>query len=279
MNIPKAYYIDIDGTLTGRHDTTKVSYNDARSIKAAARDGANIILATGRDVKRTMSIFEQIDINKDTTRYITCNNGSVIVDVRTGKKLKEEWMDEKDFFEIMTMMYQRGFLVKNSEHSKYYAKRNLRSFIIGLFSSVDHSLEDFKYSSESARKIGCISKSTKRFARKLAKEVEEQFPNVEVSISGPGLYLEITKKGVNKGEALKDISKIIGVSLEDSVHIGDSMNDLSAFKVVGTSVAMKNGMKPLKKESNFITKSQRNQGVSVAIDSLRQKRRSNKNSD
>lgn len=271
MKIPKAYYIDIDGTLTGGHNTAKLSYNDERSIKAAARDGAHIILATGRDISRAMPIFKQIDSNREEVTYIACNNGAVVINAKTQQVLKEECMDYRDFFPIMTYLYQRGFIIKNSEFNKYYGKRSFRNSLIGLFTNINKSLEGFNYNNVSGRKIGCISKGSKRFVKKLQKELEELFPNVEIAISGPGLYLEITKKGVNKGSALKFISEHIGVSLEDSVHIGDSMNDLAAFKVVGTSVAMKNGMKSLKKEANFITKSQKNQGVSAAIDSLRQK--------
>lgn len=273
MSIPKAYYIDIDGTLTGGRDHLKLNYNDIRSIKAAARDGAHIILLTGRAPDRAMPIFEKINIGKSETTYIGCNNGSVIFNAHTQEVLKEEVMSAVDFTAIYQTLYQRGFIVKNAERNKYYAKKNFRSWVVGLFTTIDHSLVEFNYNNVSGRKIGCISKPRKGFVKKLAKEIEDNYPGVEVSISGPGLYIEITKKDVNKGNAIKFISELIDVPIEDSVHIGDSMNDLSAFKVVGTSVAMKNGMKALKKEADFLTKSQKKQGVSEAIDSLRQKRR------
>lgn len=271
MKTPKAYYIDIDGTLTGSRDPLKLNYNDVRSIKAAARDGAHIILLTGRAPEKALPIFNKINIGSYQTTYVGCNNGAVIYNANTLEIIKEEAMSEKDFSAISKDLYERGFVVKNSEQKGFFGKKNVLSWAIGLFSTVENSYDGFKYSKVSGRKIGCISKPRKAFVRKLAKEMEMKYPGVEISISGPGLYLEITKKNVNKGNAIKFLSELIDVPLENSVHIGDSMNDLSAFSVVGTSVAMKNGMRSLKKHADFITMSQKKQGVSAAIDSLRHK--------
>ncbi len=272
MKVPKAYYIDIDGTLTSSHNGKDLNYLDVRAIKAAARDGAFIILATGRTPDKTYPVFDQININKEQTSIIACNNGSVIIDARTREVIKEDYMSKEDFEGVFNFLYNKGFIIKNSENDKYYGKNNLRSKIVKRFTMVDHTLDDFFYNNVSARKLGCISTFSKSYVRKLAKIVREKFPGVEVAISGPSLYLEITKKGCDKGNAIKYISKLIKVNPEDSVHIGDSMNDLPAFNVVGTSVALSNGMKDLKKEADFISKSQKENGVAEAINSLRQKK-------
>lgn len=272
MKAPKAYYIDIDGTLTSVHNSAKIDYIDIRSIKAASRDGAHIILLTGRAPEKTDPVFEKIKDETDRIRYIGCNNGAIIYDGISGEILYENYMSKLDFISIFQTFYERGFLVKNSEHSKYYAKRNLKSLIIGMFTKVEANLDNLKYNKESARKIGCISYNSKRKVRKLAKEISKKYLGVEVAISGPGKYLEITNKGANKGFAVEYISKLINVSPNDSVHIGDSMNDAAAFEKVGTSVALKNGMKELKKLSDFVGPSQKKNGVAKTIDSLRAKR-------
>ncbi len=274
MKAPKAYYIDIDGTLTSGHNSAKLNYIDIRAIKAAARDGAHIILLTGRAPQKTDPVFEQLRIdNSDNIKYIGCNNGAVIYNGYSGETLTENYMSKLDFVQVFQTLYQRGYLVKTAEYSKYYAKKNFRSFLIGIFTKVERSLDDVKYNNVSARKIGCISHNSKRKVRKIAKELEELFPGIEVAISGPGKYLEITNKGANKGYAVEYISELINVDPKDSVHIGDSMNDAAAFEKVGTSVALKNGMKELKKMADFVGPSQKSQGVAKSIDSLRQKRR------
>lgn len=273
MNAPKAYYLDIDGTLTGAHNSSKLNYIDIRSIKAAARDGAHIILTTGRAPDKTLPVFKQINLGTEQTTYVICNNGAVIMNAITEEVIQENPMSKKDFEEIFNLLYGRGYIIKNAENSNYYAKKNWGSKLVKLFTSVEESIDDVKYNKVSGRKIGAIVSISNKKVKKIADEIRVKFPGVEVSISGNSKYLEITKKDINKGTAIKFMSKLIDVDLKDSVHIGDSMNDASAFKVVGTSVALANGMKDLKKLADFTSKSQRKQGVSVAIDSLRQKRR------
>lgn len=273
MKTPKAYYIDIDGTLTMGHNRQELNYIDIRSIKAAARDGAHIVLLTGRAPEKTDGVFDQLKNDTDRIRYIGCNNGSIIYDGLTKEVLDEQHMDRLDFIQIFQMLYHRGFVVKCAQYSKYYCSRTMWRKVFGLFTKVQKDLSDLSWNPVSARKIGCISSNSKRKVRKLAKEIEDRWPGVEVSISGPGKYIEVTKKGANKGYAVEYISKLINVDPKDSVHIGDSMNDAAAFAVVGTSVAVSNGMKELKKQADFITKSCSKQGVAKAIDTLRQKRR------
>lgn len=269
MKTPKAYYLDIDGTLTGKHNSAELNFVDVRAIKAAARDGAHIVLTTGRSPEKTIPVFKKIDIDKVQTRIIACNNGAVILNAKTGEILKEDYMREEDFTSIFNELYEKGYIVKNAEFNHYFAKENWGSKLVKKFTTVLNSKETVTYNKVAARKIGCICSWSNRKVREIAKDIQRRYPNVEVVISGNSKYIEITNKGVNKGNAIKFISELINVDPKDSVHIGDSMNDLPAFKIVGTSVALANGMKGLKKEADIVSKSQKNQGVASAIDYFR----------
>ena len=60
-------------------------------------------------------------------------------------------------------------------------------------------------------------------------------------------------KKATKGEALKIVAEINNISLENTVAIGDNLNDQSMLEIVKYSIAMKNGNKLLKDNAKYIT--------------------------
>ncbi len=268
---PKAYFIDIDGTLTKGHSDQKMNYNDIRSIKAAARDGAYIILSSGRSADDMLKVWEQIDIpSSDKTKYLVANNGAYIFSPRTNKVLKEDYIDKKTFNELTKYLWDRGFAFKNASLNEYCTnQKGMMVNILKKVTIVHNNLDSWEYNQISARKIGVISSISKRKVIKIANEIEQKFPKLIVTISGPGLYIEINKLGTSKGEAIKFFAEKLNIDIKDTVHIGDSMNDYSGIQVAGIGIAMKNGMKKIKKTADYVTDSVKKAGVSKAIDSLR----------
>ena len=51
------------------------------------------------------------------------------------------------------------------------------------------------------------------------------------------LFLDVTRKGTSKGNAIKKICDYLKIDLKDAVAIGDSYNDLSMFEYAGTRIA------------------------------------------
>ena len=80
--------------------------------------------------------------------------------------------------------------------------------------------------------------------------------------------IEITPFGVNKGSAIKKISEVTGVPLQNILAIGDSPNDISMFKEAGFAVAMENAHPDAKQAARLIAPSNEQAGVLWAIQNL-----------
>jgi Cof subfamily protein (haloacid dehalogenase superfamily) len=72
---------------------------------------------------------------------------------------------------------------------------------------------------------------------------------------------EITVAGANKGRAIDELRRLLGIELEDSVMFGDSSNDLPALGHVGTFVAVENAAPSVKDRAQEICPSVHQDGV------------------
>lgn len=72
---------------------------------------------------------------------------------------------------------------------------------------------------------------------------------------------EIIPKGIDKGKGMEKICQYYGVSLQDTVAFGDSMNDYEMMEAAGISVAMGNACEALKKTADIICENVWEDGV------------------
>ncbi len=269
---PKAYFIDIDGTLVKGHKDRKLNYDDRITMCSAAKKGTYIILSTGRSLKDLLKIWEQIRVGtSEFTAYGVVNNGSGIYNLNTGEVLFEDYMDEKTYRSVFNYAKEKRWAVKNSQEKIFYVAPSLLASCLKTFSKTTTVLPHFDkaaYNKDSAKKLGIIASASKKKVSKYAETISKKFPKVDVAISGPGLYIEITKKGITKGSAIKFMCEYLDIKQSETVHIGDSMNDAPGFKEAGYGVAMGNSMKELKSVADFITLDRKKSGVANTIKSF-----------
>jgi hydroxymethylpyrimidine pyrophosphatase-like HAD family hydrolase len=79
------------------------------------------------------------------------------------------------------------------------------------------------------------------------------------------IFLEIYNSKVSKGDALHKLCEILDLQRNEIVAVGDGENDLSMIQYAGLGVAMENATDILKKEANYITLSNDNNGISHVI--------------
>ena len=78
--------------------------------------------------------------------------------------------------------------------------------------------------------------------------------------------IEVNARGVNKGNGLLMLGKILGIEKEEIMACGDGLNDLAMLRAVGFGVAMANGNEEVKKYADYVTGSNDEDGVAKAIE-------------
>jgi len=79
-------------------------------------------------------------------------------------------------------------------------------------------------------------------------------------------YTEITNKNVNKWTAVANLIKILGISKEEVMGIGDNINDKELIEESGCGIAMGNSPAEIKQIADDVVSDNNSSGVAEAIE-------------
>ena len=94
------------------------------------------------------------------------------------------------------------------------------------------------------------------------KVIRDGTKNVEISY----YYTEISAENINKWRAIEELSRILNISKEEIMAIGDNVNDIQMIENSKIGVAMDNSRDEIKLRADYITKSNDEDGVVEAIE-------------
>lgn len=151
-----------------------------------------------------------------------------------------------------------GLMFKNNEDSELsramMAKNN-------CFPFEDMKEEDLK----EVVKISIFTKN-KEACEKLFQAIPESLVGFMYKNNHLDLYNgEISIKGITKATGLKQITNYLNIPIEDTIAIGDSLNDLDILQEAGLSICMGNGADECKKTADFVTKDISDDGLAYAL--------------
>ncbi|MDD1679463.1 MAG: phosphoglycolate phosphatase [Methanomicrobiales archaeon] len=98
-----------------------------------------------------------------------------------------------------------------------------------------------------------------------AKEVKEVLSGMPIKIVDTGYAIHLQVPEVNKGTALVRLAPEIGLSSDDFLAIGDSVNDLEMLSEAGTGVAVANANPRARDIADWVTQKKYGEGVVEAI--------------
>ena len=78
----------------------------------------------------------------------------------------------------------------------------------------------------------------------------------------------INSSGINKGRGFQEVMKMLSVTSDDVIAIGDSETDVSLFKIAKTSVALGNSSEIVKSHATMSVSSESGDGLIEALDKL-----------
>lgn len=99
----------------------------------------------------------------------------------------------------------------------------------------------------------------------LEKVLADYYKNKMSIYRSEPFFLEILPFGIDKAKRLDFLLNYLGIRREELMVCGDGYNDLSMIKFAGLGVAMSNAQDVVKEAANYITLSNEEDGVAVAV--------------
>lgn len=231
--------LDMDGTLLT--DEQEVTTRTKKTIQKALNQNVHVVLSTGRAFTKCYPYAQDLELN---SYLITANGGQVWT-------IKKELLEQKTFApEQVEKMYRLGESV--GMHMWMISSKRV------FQNEAPDQFADYEW-----LKFGCASHDQ----GKLDQMIHELsfMEGLELTNSLP-MNIEVNPEGVSKASALKFICNKIGITMEQVMACGDSLNDMKMIQEAGIGVAMGNAQEAIKQAADVQTDTNNQDGVAQAIE-------------
>jgi Cof subfamily protein (haloacid dehalogenase superfamily) len=247
----KILALDLDDTLL-RSDLS-ISYRTRNAIKQTAQMGVTVVLASGR-IHAAMDHFSRLLGLHERPGYLICNNGALILETHTGNIVHEAKLEKDTLMAVCNLADAEGFALQMYDNDIMYVSRH------NEYSSIDQKTTGLRQVVvENFRDMvgdGCY-KLIIPGSPELLKYIEIIIrtylgQSLTIFFSHP-YFLELLPGDTDKGTALAKVAGILNVKQQETIAIGDSMNDEAMIRWAGIGVAMANGDERIKSMADLVT--------------------------
>ena len=283
----KLIFCDVDGTLIDKdHNLSDANKN---AIKKATDAGIQFVLCSGRTPVSLVDIAGNIGV---ASPYVVGFNGGTIWNTKTNQTLQSQALPTavaKDLLqEVEAFSHVQNAVGYKSEYLRPGEGHVVAPICFGVYVSPDHIILQ-----SNGPQTGTviddkvkITRSTSDIAKLVNNDVlkiimfgsREQLDDIlytmEPKLKGRAdMYytnthlLEFVPKGTNKGQGITWLANHLGVTLGQTIAIGDNYNDIEMIKTAGLGIATANAVAPLKEVADHITTADHNNNaVTEAIE-------------
>lgn len=267
---------DMDGTLLGRDG--KISDRTAQTIRQMRTMGCEFVVCTGRGYEDARRPLEEQEIDCD----VICMNGAAVCD-KTGTAIFKQELTYEQIRKVLAcretgmlfdfMTNEGSVTISTREEFRRGFERKILLPMAGGITFEDIE-KRFRFISEEELLAGDLE----FFKMSVMSEDEEALMRVRTTllndpsfavVSSDDTNLEITNASAQKGIALLKYAQSHGIKMHEILAVGDSENDRSMLELpLGYTLAMANGMELAKKTARCQTRSNADDGVAYAIETL-----------
>lgn len=263
--------LDLDGTVFD--DQKRISPHTMAVLQKALDAGIHVLPATGRPA---CGIPEEIFRLRGVSYAIT-SNGASVVQLSPRRvlyacplprdKALAVW-DAAQKYDCLCDVFCDGQGYTTAEQRARlgaYVPGNLIPYVLQSRETVPHLRQLLL---ERAGGVEKLSLFFRRDAERDAALAEIADVYGLSAVVGAPHNLEVSAPEANKGRGLRALADTLGIPREETMACGDSGNDLAMLRAAGCAVAMGNAVPEVKAAAHFITKSNQEDGVAYAVETL-----------
>ena len=253
---------DLDGTLL--NPQRELSPDTIRAVALLLEKGFRFTLCSGRNLARVVPIANSLGI----TEPLVTSGGALVMDFQSNLIITRYELGKEELAWIVNYARQAdlGIMFMFTDEAVHELRGNHEKDIYPsrFMHHIQGVADLLSLETSDVLKINLFGSSEKlQDAKAFIEKTSALFDLCFVEG-----HLEILRKNVNKGNALKQLAQHLDIPLESILVIGDDANDISMFKAAGYSVAMGNALEEVKAIANEICLSNAEDGAARFFEDL-----------
>lgn len=256
---------DLDETLLGTDH--HVCQRNVDAILAAREKGVRFVPCTGRPYDSVEPTLRELGLFDQAGEYVISFNGGAVTENNNPVPLCQRGLD----FQLANDLYQRAL------------DRRLCVQVFTLHEVWVNGLDDEEYAYTGTR-VNFVEthEPTLDFLdgdpvikvlfqnldmdllRGVHRDLMPMLGNVDVSYSS-NRYLEFNTKGVTKGSGLYWLADYLGVPRDQTIGIGDSLNDLALIRDAALGCVAANAVGEVRGDADYVCESNNDEGAVAEV--------------
>lgn len=258
MQQGKILFLDLDGTLLT--DDKKISEGNRNAIKNALDHGNYVIAVTGRHVESGRSVVKELGLTMSGC-YMLAFNGSVFYDCSADRILKEQTIPVQHVYRLFEKAKDAGIYIQTYNRTEILTEKHTRELDLytkrtkmkyKVFPDMSQALD------EEPHKVLLISLEGRQVLENFQYENAEWTEEILSSFLSCNEYLEYCPKGVDKGFAIEYLCRFLNIPMENTIAVGDELNDLTMIEKAHVGVAVANAVEQVKSVADYVTQNDNN---------------------
>lgn len=261
----KLVAVDIDGTLL--NSKGELTLNVKNTVEEAFKEGFVFTPCTGRGPIPLKAVTDKFDVDMP----LICFNGAQVIKGKSGEIIYESPLSKEDAM----FVYNEG--VKRGVGVVLWTLDNKLAFN-EMNEHTNHYLKNSGYSKDD---IYLVEEHMELFDERIAKVLWQDDPKKiddyivqgrellqgrkAVCATSQNFLLEFTHEEATKAKGIEHLAMSYNIKREETIAIGDGLNDIAMIEYASLGVAMGNAHKDVIKVADYIAPTNDEDGVAYII--------------
>ncbi|MCM1188461.1 MAG: Cof-type HAD-IIB family hydrolase [bacterium] len=270
----KMIVTDLDGTLL--YNESQLTERTRKILELADVMGVLVVVATGRSVCQ----LPEAVLDTKGIRFIITSNGAVAIDLRENRKIMRMMISHENALRTLDIIngieLPHRFEINLDDHifsEKYYLEHidemepelARKGWYDPHLVPIDDAREFLEDGRKEVEKFNIFFRTVEE--RNQGIEMLKQYPFLAISYSLEK-NIEVNDCRADKGSAIELLAKSLNIRKENIIGFGDGTNDISLLSAAGLAVATDNAAKEVKEIADYVTLSNRQDGVAEVLERL-----------
>ncbi len=261
----KLIVADFDDTILNSNLEYSQRFVDA--VRRYVDKGGEFHIATGRMTSAIIDVARDIGLKGDLLTF----QGAIVIDVESGEVVDRYGFSVEDAHRIAVEIEKTGEYYHVYDGDNFItAEGNFFSKIYAKFSKcgaveIHRPVSDYILETALTPPKMMVMTDPDNVAN-LIEKFSALFSDIAIVNTSKEWMVEIVPKDIDKGKAVSKLANKLGIKREETICIGDSLNDASMLKWAGLSACVANGSDGAKAVADIIAPSNDEDGVAYVIE-------------